>query len=65
MTKTVRIENADQAIFKVKVQVFDKNPDPTQPDILVREIDLDHPTAMTPPDLYITSTRYLVVKEAP
>lgn len=28
-------------------------------------IKLDHPTAMTGSDCYLTSTRYLVVKEAP
>jgi len=67
MTKRVRIENADTATFKVKVQIWDKGPlgengTPT-PDTLVKEIDLAYPTAMTGEDVYLTSTRYLVVKE--
>jgi hypothetical protein len=32
--------------------------------VLQRTIELNHPTAMTGSDCYITSTRYLVVKEA-
>jgi hypothetical protein len=37
------------------------------PDTLVREIELPYPTAMAgaTSDLYITDTRYLVVKERP
>lgn len=72
MTKKVRIENADTSSFKVKVEVWDKGgqiPDGMggfnqAPDTLVKTIDLDHPTAITGDDCYITSTRYLVVKEA-
>lgn len=63
MTKKVRVENADGATYKVVVQIWDKGAGEA-PDVLVREIALDYPTAMTPEDLYITSTRYLVVKEA-
>lgn len=63
MTKSVRIENADMAAFKVVVEVWDKGPE-GEPDVLVRTVELNYPTAMTPQDLYITSTRYLVVKEA-
>lgn len=64
MTKQVRIENADQAPYKVVVEVWDKGYPEGSPDTLVRTINLDHPTAMTGSDCYITSTRYLVVKEA-
>lgn len=72
MTKKVRIENADTSSFKVKVEVWDKGgqmPDGMggfnqAPDTLVKTIDLDHPTAITGDDCYITSTRFLVVKEA-
>lgn len=72
MTKQVRIENADQAPYKVVVEVWDKGgktPDGLggfnqMPDILAKTINLDHPTNMTGSDCYITSTRYLVVKEA-
>lgn len=72
MTKKVRIENADTASYKVVVEVWDKGaqmPDGMggfnqAPDTLVKTINLDHPTAMTGDDCYITSTRYLVVKEA-
>lgn len=69
MTKHVRIENADTSDYKVVVQIWDKFQGPPPPadqgpDILVREIRLDYPTAMTGSDVYLTSTRYIVVKEA-
>ncbi len=72
MTKQVRIENADQAPYKVIVEVWDKGallPDGLggfnqAPDTLQKTIELNHPTAMTDSSCYITSTRYLVVKEA-
>lgn len=63
MTKAIRVENADSnTSYKVLVQVWDKGPN-GQPDTLAYEQNLDYPTAMSR-DLYITSTRYLVVKEA-
>lgn len=62
MTKRVRIENADTADYKVVVQVWDKAGE-GNPDTLVKEIRLEHPTAMTGDECYLTSTRYLVVKE--
>jgi hypothetical protein len=65
MTKQVRIENADQAPYKVLVEVWDKGYPEGQPDVLQKTIELNHPTAMTDSGCYITSTRYLVVKEAP
>ncbi len=65
MTKRVRVENADTSSFKVVVQVWDKGYPEGQPDVLVHEIQLSNPCDMTQPELYITSTRYLVVKEAP
>lgn len=61
MTKSVRIENADTANFKVLVQTWEKGHN-GEPDTLVREEVLGCPCAMTR-DTYITSTRYLVVKE--
>ena len=64
MTKSVRIENADNSNYKVVVEVYEKGyPDGTE-DTLVKTIELAYPTAMTGPDCYITSTRYLIVKEA-
>lgn len=70
MTKRVRIENADTSNYKVIVQIWDKAaqaapPADQAPDTLVKEINLDHPTAMTGDDVCLTSTRYIVVKEAP
>ena len=73
MTKQIRIENADTSPHKVIVEIWDKGaqlPDGMggfnqAPDTLVRTINLDHPTAMTDSGVYLTSTRYLVVKEAP
>lgn len=64
MTKRVRIENADTANFKVVVQVWDKGYPEGQPDTLVQEIELNNPCDMTDYNCYITSTRYLIVKEA-
>lgn len=65
MTKRVRIENADTTDYKVVVQVWDKGYPEGEPDKLVQEISLDYPTAMTGDSVYLTSTRYLVVKEKP
>lgn len=62
MTKRIRIENADTSTYKVMVQVWDKGPE-NKPDNLVQEILLANPCDMTDMHLYITSTRYLVVKE--
>lgn len=59
MTKNVRIENADNASYKVVVEVYDTRPDG---DVLVKTIPLDHPTAMCTE--YLTSTRYFKIKEA-
>ncbi len=62
MTKKVRIENADNSAYKVKVEVWDKGVD-GGPDTLAEHAgkDLLYPTEQT--ELYITSTRYLVIKE--
>lgn len=64
MTKKVRIENADTSTFKVIVQIWNKGYPEGQPDTMEREINLDYPTQMTGDDVYLTSTRYIVVKEA-
>jgi hypothetical protein len=60
MTKQVRIENADTGDYKLVVQVWDKGPD-GEPDVLAHEHRLEYPTAMR--EDYVTSTRYIVVKE--
>lgn len=62
MTKKVRIENADTSSYKVKVDVMDNGIN-GQPDTLVKTIDLDYPTQITGDDCFITSTRYLVIRE--
>ena len=62
MTKAIRVENADLSTYRVIVQVWDKGQN-GEPDKMASEVYLDHPTAME--QTYITSTRYLVVKEAP
>lgn len=68
MTKKIRIENADNGPDKVLVQVWDKGrvleDGCSEPDVLAFERHLDCPTAMTGDDIYLTSTRYVVVKEA-
>lgn len=63
MTKSVRIENADtNTSFKVLVEVWDKGYPDGEPDKLAFTRELTYPTAITS-DVYITSTRYLVIKE--
>lgn len=64
MTKLVRIENADTADYKVLVEVWEKGVD-GGPDTLAFTKELPYPTAMTDSSVYLTSTRYFVVKEAP
>lgn len=64
MTKRVRIENADNSAYKVVVQVWDKGYPEGEPDKLAFERVLNSPTDMTGDEVYITSTRYLVIKEA-
>ena len=64
MTKQVRIENADTANYKVVVEVWDKGYPVGEPDKLACTLNLDYPCSMTGAECYITSTRYLVVKEA-
>lgn len=64
MTKKVRIENADTSNFKVVVEVWDKSYPEGTPDKLAFTVNLDYPTAMTGDNLYLTSTRYFIVKEA-
>ena len=63
MTKRVRVENADTSDYKVVVQVWDKGYPEGSPDVLAKEIALDYPTSMTGDEVYLTSTRYLVIKE--
>jgi len=65
MTKNVRVENADTSDYKVVVQVWDKGYPEGAPDTLAKEVRLDYPADMTGNDVYLTSTRYLVVKEVP
>lgn len=64
MTKRVRIENADTASYKVVVQVWDKGFPEGEPDKLAQEITLANPCDITGPEVYLTNTRYLVIKEA-
>lgn len=64
MTKRVRIENADNASYKVVVQIWDKGADGA-PDNMASERTLANPCDMTGDETYLTSTRYIVVKEAP
>lgn len=64
MTKLVRIENADTSSFKVIIQVWDKGYPEGAPDKMAFEEKLDYPTAMSSANVYLTSTRYLIVKEA-
>lgn len=60
MTKSIRIENADNSDHKVIVQIWDIVGN-GEPDVLYDEISLDYPTQMS--ELTIWDSRYLVVKE--
>lgn len=62
MTKHVRIENADTSDYKVEVQVWDQGFNGA-PDTLAFTERLDYPTAMSSSSVYLTSTRYVVIKE--
>ncbi len=62
MTKKVRVENADNSTYKVVVQVWGKGYPEGSPDTMAEEQVLCNPTDVR--DFGITSTRYLVVKEA-
>jgi hypothetical protein len=64
MTKKIRVENADNANYKVVVETWEKGYPTGSPDTLVKTTNLDYPTCMTGDDCYITSSRYLVIKEA-
>lgn len=63
MTKHIRVENADTSDYKVVVEVWDKGV-AGEPDKLAFTENLDYPTAMTSSAVYLTSTRYVVIKEA-
>ena len=60
MTKKVRVEEADAANFKMIVQVWDKGLD-GKPDTMAEEVEYYGPADLR--DFYITSSRYLIVKE--
>lgn len=64
MTKKIRIENADTSDYQVVVQVWDKGFPEGAPDVLVFERTLMSRCAMTGDDVYLTSMRYVIVKEA-
>ena len=61
MTKIVRIENADTSDYKVIVNVWEKT---ETGDVLVKTVELGYPTAMTGADVYLTSSRYIEIREA-
>lgn len=63
MTKKVRIENADTSNYKVVVEIWDKGFEGAA-DTLAKTYNLDYPTSMTDDNCYLTSTRYMIVKEA-
>ena len=65
MTKHIRVENADTSNYKVIVEVWDKGFPEGEPDKLAFVEKLDFPTAMTSSAVYLTSTRYVIVRETP
>ena len=60
MTKLVRVENADTSNYIIVVQVWEKGA-AESPDIMVSEFMLEYPAMLQ--EVYIHSTRYIVVKE--
>lgn len=64
MTKSVRIENACNSSFKVRILIQDKKYNAEGPEEweTIRTITLDYPTAMTNNE-YITSSRRMIVEE--
>lgn len=60
MTKSVRIENADTSDHKVVVQTWQQGQN-GEPDTLVEELDLSHPTQMHEGLVY--QGQYLVIRE--
>lgn len=66
MTKTVRIENADTANYKVKVTVQERRWDHEQQKMSdewtdIKVVNLDYPTSMFTD--YLTNTRRFLVEE--
>lgn len=62
MTKSVRIENADTSIYKVKVKIQTKDVTGEWVDSTEPEVSLDHPTSLA--TFGIHSSRRLIVEEA-
>lgn len=61
MTKRVRVENSDNGtFFKPVVQIWDKTSEGPH---LAREIVLHNPTDITDDSVFLTSTRFIVIKE--
>ena len=60
MTKKIRVENADTANFKVIAEIWDKGFD-GKPDTLAETREIHSPAALE--EIYITSSRYVVIKE--
>lgn len=70
MTKRVRVENADSGMtFTVIVQVWEKGRQegPAEgeraPDTMISEVTLYSPCQLTGDDVYLTDSRYIVIKE--
>lgn len=66
MTKTVRIENADTANYKVKVTVQERKWDAEQQKLTdewvdTKVVNLDYPTSMLQD--YLTNTKRFLVEE--
>lgn len=63
MTKKVRIENADTSGWKVEADIYDRRGDKPDlaADVLVQTVTLHHPAQLA--ELYIHSSRYIVVRE--
>lgn len=63
MTKRVRIENADTSNYRVLVEIWQRGLTDGSEDTLVMAKTLEYPTHMTGDEVYLTSDRYIVIRE--
>jgi hypothetical protein len=59
MTKSVRIENADNSKYKILVEVVEINQDGTE--TVIKTTDLDYPTSLN--TFTVHKTRFLRIRE--
>jgi len=61
MTKKIRIENADNSTWPVKVEIWEKKAGLHSTDLLVNTLIINNPTDMV--EVYVHHTQYIKVLE--